>query len=149
MFSGSITAFITPSRMAKVDEASFSASAEWQDRTRTERSAFCGGLTVINRGDPVAYRSMNASFGPCVEAARPVACRSSPGNRALNSNGRGGEPDQKREGQSGADAALIVTPYYNKPSTQDGLYLHYKKIHDLVEIPIIIYNIPGRTGTSI
>ena len=46
--------------------------------------------------------------------------------------------------QAGADAVLSVTPYYNKP-TQEGLYQHYKAIHDAAEIPIFIYNIPGRS----
>lgn len=54
----------------------------------------------------------------------------------------------KQAKQEGADIALIVTPYYNKP-TQEGIYLHFKKITESVDIPIIVYNIRGRTGTNI
>ncbi len=50
--------------------------------------------------------------------------------------------------EAGADGALIVAPYYNRP-TQEGLYLHFKAIHDAVDLPIIVYNIPGRSGVNI
>ena len=54
----------------------------------------------------------------------------------------------KEAEEDGADAALIVTPYYNK-STQEGLYQHYSRIADETKLPIIMYNVPGRTGTNI
>ena len=61
---------------------------------------------------------------------------------------RGRCVQQQHAKAAGADAALIVTPYYNKP-TQDGLYAHYMKIADTVDIPIVVYNVPGRCGTDI
>ena len=54
---------------------------------------------------------------------------------------------QTRQSRQGADGALLITPYYNKP-TQEGLYRHYKAMAEAVDLPQILYNIPGRTGVN-
>ncbi len=137
MFKGSIVALITPFRDGEFDEPAFRALVEWQVAQGTHGLVPCGTTgespTLSHAEDMRLVRS-------CVEAADGrvpvIAGTGSNSTREAISLTRHAK-------EAGADAALIVTPYYNKP-TQDSLYHHYRAIHDEVDIPIIIYNIPGR-----
>ena len=137
MFKGSITALITPFRDGRVDEAAFQALVEWQIAQGTHALVPCG---TTGESPTLSHDEHMRVVELCVEAAAgrvPVIAGSGSNATAealrLTQHAR----------QAGASAALVVTPYYNKP-TQEGLYQHYKAIHDACGIPIIIYNIPGR-----
>ncbi|HLG89967.1 MAG TPA: 4-hydroxy-tetrahydrodipicolinate synthase [Alphaproteobacteria bacterium] len=139
MFAGSITALVTPFANGRIDEAAFQRFVEWQVAQGSHGLVPCGST---GESATLSHAEHERVIRLCVEAA----ARRVPVIAGTGSNSTDEAVSLTRSAkESGADAALVVTPYYNKP-TQEGLYLHYKKIHDSVEIPIIIYNIPGRTG---
>ena len=138
MFQGSFTALITPFRNGEVDEAAFQSFVEWQIAEGSNGLVPCGTTGESPTLDHVEHMRLNAL---CVEAAAGkvpvIAGAGSNATEEAIALSRGAK-------EAGADAVLQVTPYYNKP-TQEGLYQHFKAIHDAVEIPIVIYNIPGRS----
>ena len=137
-FQGSITALITPFKNGEVDAKTFQRLVEWQIDQGTH-----GLVPVGTTGESptLNHEEHKRVIELCIEAAA---------GRVLVIAGTGSNSTSEAIAltrfakEAGADGALVVTPYYNKP-TQEGLYLHYKAINDAVDIPIIIYNIPGRS----
>jgi 4-hydroxy-tetrahydrodipicolinate synthase len=138
MFHGSIPALITPfTQEGDVDIKAFDNFVEWHIDQGSHALVPCG---TTGESPTLSHAEHKALVEKCVE----VTANRVPVIAGAGSNSTREAIDfTKHAKESGADAALIVTPYYNKP-TQDGLYEHYKAIHDEVAIPIIIYNIPGR-----
>jgi 4-hydroxy-tetrahydrodipicolinate synthase len=138
MFKGSITALITPFKDGRVDEAGFQSFVEWQIAEGTNGLVPCG---TTGESPTLSHEEHYRVIELCVEAAN----RKVPVIAGAGSNSTAEAiAFSKHAKKVGADAVLIVTPYYNKP-TQEGLFQHYKAIHDAAEIPIVIYNIPGRS----
>ncbi len=138
MFHGSIVALVTPFRNGAVDERAFQDLVEWHLAEGTD-----GFVPVGTTGESptLSHAEHERVVELCVEAAggrRPVIA-------GAGSNSTEEAMSLARHAKrAGADAALVVTPYYNKP-TQEGLYAHFKAVHDAADgLPIIIYNIPGR-----
>jgi 4-hydroxy-tetrahydrodipicolinate synthase len=139
MFKGSIVALITPMRQdGAIDEKAFAALVDWQINE--------GTTAVVPVGTTGESPTLNhAEHKRVVEIAIEVAKGRAPVIAGTGSNSTEEAIELTRHAkETGADAALIVTPYYNKP-TQEGLYLHFKTIADTVDLPIIIYNIPPRS----
>ncbi len=138
MFFGSMPALITPFANGKVDEAGFKSFVEWQISEGSDGLVPCG---TTGESPTLSHDEHMRVTEMCIEVANgrvPVIA-------GAGSNSTAEAVMLAQHAQSaGADAALVVTPYYNKP-TQAGLYAHYKAIHDATDIPIIIYNIPGRS----
>lgn len=142
MFKGSLVALITPFRKGKVDEKAFQDLVEWHVREGTHGLVPCG---TTGESPTLSHDEHKRVVELCIEASRrriPVIAGS-----GSNSTDEAIELTRHAK-QAGADAALIVTPYYNKP-TQEGLYQHFKAIGEAVEIPIFVYNIPGRSVVDI
>ncbi len=138
MFKGSLVALITPFRDGTLDEKAFQEFVEWQIGEGTQGLIPCG---TTGESPTLSHAEHKRVVELCVEAARGrVSIIAGTGS---NSTAEAIELT-KHAKEAGADAALVVCPYYNKP-TQEGLYQHYKAINDAVDLPVIIYNIPGRS----
>ena len=137
MFKGSITALITPFRDGKVDEKAFQSLVDWQIKEGTDALVPCG---TTGESPTLSHDEHERVIDLCIQAAQgrvPVIA-------GAGSNSTEEAISLTRHAKkAGASAALHVVPYYNKP-TQEGMYQHFKAINDAVDLPIIIYNIPGR-----
>lgn len=141
MFRGSITALITPFKNGLLDEEALRRLVEWQIGEGTHGLVPTG---TTGESPTLNFDEHKRVIDITIEVARgrvPVIA-------GTGSNATDEAIDlSKHAEKSGADGLLIVNPYYNKP-TQDGLYAHFKAINDAVGIPIVIYNIPGRTNVD-
>ena len=139
MFHGSITALITPMQSdGSIDEAEFSRFVDWQIAEGTAAIVPCG---TTGESPTLSHEEHERVVELAVAAARgrvPVIAGAGSNSTAEAIR------LARHAGEAGADAVLVVTPYYNKP-TQDGLFRHYSAIADAVDLPLIIYNIPGRS----
>lgn len=138
MFRGSYTALVTPFKDGAVDEAAYRKFIAWQIAEGTH-----GLVPVGTTGEsPTLTHDEHKHI---VEIAIDAANGQVPVMAGAGSNATSEAVDFSVHAEkAGAAGVLVVTPYYNKP-TQDGLYEHYKAINDAISIPIIIYNIPGRS----
>jgi len=138
MFKGSFTALITPFKNGSIDEDALRRLVDWQISEGTH-----GLVPVGTTGESPTLS--HDEHKRVVELTIEAAKKRVPVIAGAGSNATSEAIDFAQHAASvGADAVLVVTPYYNKP-TQEGLYQHFKAINDAVDIPIIIYNIPGRS----
>lgn len=139
MYQGSIPALVTPfTETGAVDEASFAAHVEWQI---SEGSTGLVPVGTTGESPTLSHDEHKRVVELCVE----VAAKRVPVIAGAGSNNTVEAIELAQHAEAvGADALLVVTPYYNKP-TQKGLIAHYKAIAEAVSLPIIIYNIPGRS----
>ena len=142
MFKGSITALITPLKNGEIDEKAFQDFIEWQINQGSHGLVPCG---TTGESPTLTHQEHERVIDLCVEAAnKKVPVIAGTGSNSTDE----AISLTKFSKESGVDAALVVTPYYNKP-TQEGLYQHFKAINDSCDLPIIIYNIPGRSVVDI
>lgn len=138
MFRGSIPALITPFKNGEIDWPAFERLVEWQIDQGSHGLAPCG---TTGEYPTLSHEEHNAVIKRTVEIAKnrvPVIA-----GTGSNSTTEAIALTQKAK-ENGADAVLLATPYYNKPS-QEGMYQHYKMIHDTCDIPVVLYNVPGRS----
>jgi len=142
MIQGIYTALITPFKDGKVDEKAFQAFVEWQISEGVHGLVPCG---TTGESPTLTHDEHNRVIDMTIEVAK---------GRAQVMAGTGSNSTDeaimttKHAKKAGADSVLLVAPYYNKP-TQEGLFQHFKAINDAVEIPMIVYNIPGRSVVNI
>jgi 4-hydroxy-tetrahydrodipicolinate synthase len=143
MFSGSLVALVTPFKNGKVDERRLVDLVEWHLRNGTHGIVPCG---TTGESATLSHEEHTQVVKFMVEAVRKRV----PVIAGTGSNCTAEAIRLTREAQEvGADGALMISPYYNRP-TQEGIYQHYQAVAQAVPgFPIIFYNIPSRTGSNI
>ena len=141
MFHGSLVAIVTPFKKGKVDEKALGDLIDWQIAQGTHGIVPCG---TTGESATLTHEEHERVVAFTIEAAKgrvPVIAGtgSNSTDEAITLT--------KHAKKAGADGALLITPYYNKP-TQEGLYRHYKALAEAVDLPIVLYNIPGRTSVN-
>jgi 4-hydroxy-tetrahydrodipicolinate synthase len=141
MFKGSIVAIVTPFKNNKLDEKALTDLIEWHISEGTNAIVPCGttGESATLEYDE-HYRVIELTV-QVVKGRVPVIA-----GTGANSTSETVMMTEKAR-SIGADGALLVVPYYNKP-TQEGLYRHYRTVAESVDIPIVLYNVPGRTALN-
>src|SRR4029079_6062456 len=142
MFAGGTAALVTPFRDGEVDYPALEALVDWQ----------------VSQGTPILSPVGTTGESPTLThdehervIARVIDCAS---GRAKVMPGTGSNSTSEAvrltrfAARAGADAALVVAPYYNRP-TQEGLYAHFARIAESVDLPLVLYNVPSRTGRNI
>jgi 4-hydroxy-tetrahydrodipicolinate synthase len=142
MFSGSLVALVTPFKNGEVDWSSLEGLVEFHLQSGTHGIVPCG---TTGESATLSHQEHDEVIKAVIKAVNKKV----PVIAGTGSNSTAEAVRLTREAEkSGADGALMISPYYNRP-TQEGIYQHYKKVASEVGIPIIIYNIPGRTGSKI
>jgi len=142
MFSGALVAIVTPFKKGKVDEKALRELIEFQIKNGTDGIVPCG---TTGESSTLSHEEHDRVIEITIDAVKkriPVVAGtgSNSTEEALRLT--------KHAYEAGADGALMVCPYYNRP-TQEGLYQHFKKVAESVPIPIVPYNIPSRTGVNL
>ena len=141
-FHGAFTALVTPFTSNGIDEASYKKLIEWQIEQGIHGVVPCG---TTGESPTLSEKEQERLIELCVKTvAKRVPVVAGTGSNCTSE----AVHMTKHAAKVGADAVLVVTPYYNKP-TNKGIYLHYKAISESADIPIILYNIAGRTGRNI
>jgi len=141
MFKGSMVAIVTPFRNGKVDEKALGELIEFQIKNGTDVIVPCGTTGESATLSHEEHRRVVEFTVKTVNKRVPVVA-------GAGSNSTSETIDLANYAKkAGADGVLLITPYYNKP-TQEGLFLHFKKVTETVDIPIILYNVPGRTSVN-
>ncbi len=142
MFKGSLPALITPFKNGEVDTKAFQEFVEWQIAEGSHGLVPCG---TTGESPTLSHEEHKLVVELCIEAAggRVPVIAGAGSNSTLEAIDLA-----KHAKSAGADAVLVVAPYYNKPS-QEGLFRHFEAINNAVEIPIIVYNIPPRSIVDI
>jgi len=141
MFKGSLIPIVTPFKEGKIDEEGFRSLIEFHITNGTDAIVPCG---TTGESATLTHGEHEQLIDLCLEAVDhriPVIA-----GTGSNSTAEAIKLTTYAK-KAGADGALLITPYYNKP-TQEGLYNHYKAIAEAIDLPLILYNVPSRTGVN-